>query len=49
MPHSNNVTEELETLIVKLEAIGLENDYTVYADETKIAHLKWLLDNLFTE
>lgn len=48
MKERKNITTEIAEMIEKLEKLGTENDYTLYAEEEKIQKLKGILDNLFS-
>lgn len=48
MEERKNITTEITEMIEKLEKLGAENDYTLYAEEEKVQKLKDILDNLFS-
>lgn len=42
-----NIDKELEKMISRLEKLGRENDFTLYADVEKVEKLKNILENIF--
>lgn len=48
MRNRKDITNEIEEMIEKLEKLGAENDYTLYAEKEKVDKLKHILNNLFS-